>query len=87
MADLSATSATVGLLTTADGRPLKAALATAQARAKRKAFFLVLPLLLFIVLTFIIPIGQMLQRSMYHDGFSANRLVFTTSAKAPCLPI
>ena len=72
MADLSATSATVGLLTTADGRPLKAALATAQARAKRKAFFLVLPLLLFIVLTFIIPIGQMLQRSMYHDGFSAN---------------
>lgn len=72
MADLSASSATGGLLTTADGRPLKAALATAQMRAKRKAFLLVLPLLLFIVLTFIIPIGQMLQRSMYHDGFSAN---------------
>ncbi|AWB49004.1 ABC transporter permease [Gemmobacter aquarius] len=72
MADLSASSATGGLLTTADGRPLKAALATAQQRAKRKAFLLVLPLLLFIVLTFIIPIGQMLQRSMYHDGFSAN---------------
>ncbi len=71
MAELTASSAP-GLLTTADGRPLKAALATAQARAKRKAFFLVLPLLLFIVLTFIIPIGQMLQRSMYHDGFSAN---------------
>ena len=47
-------------LTTADGRPLKAALATAQARARRKAFFLVAPLLLFVLITFILPIGQML---------------------------
>ena len=61
---------TAALLTTADGRPLKAALAAAQARARRKAFFLVAPLLLFIVLTFIVPIGQMLQRSFYHDGFA-----------------
>ena len=61
---------TAALLTTADGRPLKAALAAAQARARRKAFFLVAPLLLFIVLTFIVPIGQMLQRSIYHDGFA-----------------
>jgi len=59
-------------LTTADGRPLKAALAAAQARAKRRAFLLVLPLLLFVLLTFVIPIGQMLHRSVYHDGFSAN---------------
>ncbi len=58
-------------LTTADGRPLKAALAAAQARAKRRAFLLVLPLLAFIILTFIIPIGAMLQRSFYHDGFSS----------------
>lgn len=58
------------LLTTADGRPLKEALARAQSKAKRRAFFLVLPLLLFIMLTFVIPIGQMLQRSVYHDGFS-----------------
>ena len=58
-------------LTTADGRPLKAALATAQARARRKAFFLVAPLLLFVLITFILPIGQMLTRSLYHDGFSA----------------
>ncbi|TNE63279.1 MAG: ABC transporter permease [Rhodobacteraceae bacterium] len=57
-------------LTTADGRPLKAALASAQARAKRRAFFLVLPLLLFILITFAIPIGQMLQRSVYNDQFS-----------------
>lgn len=60
------------LLTTADGRPLKAALGAAQARAKRRAFLLVAPLLLFIVLTFIVPIGQMLHRSVYHDGLSAN---------------
>jgi putative spermidine/putrescine transport system permease protein len=58
-------------LTTADGRPLKAALATAQARARRRAFFLVAPLLLFVLITFILPIGQMLTRSLYHDGFSA----------------
>ncbi len=60
------------LLTTADGRPLKAALQAAQARARRRAFLLVAPLLLFVVLTFIVPIGQMLHRSVYHDGLSAN---------------
>jgi putative spermidine/putrescine transport system permease protein len=60
------------LLTTSDGRPLKAALATAQGRAKRRAFLLVAPLLLFIIVTFIFPIGQMLHRSVYHDGLSAN---------------
>ncbi len=59
-------------LTTSDGRPLKAALASAQARAKWRAFLLVVPLLLFIVLTFLVPIGYMLQRSFQHDGFSAN---------------
>jgi putative spermidine/putrescine transport system permease protein len=59
-------------LTTSDGRPLKAALARAQGRARRRAFLLVAPLLLFIVITFIIPIGQMLHRSVYHDGLSAN---------------
>ena len=57
-------------LATSDGRPLRVALASAQARAKRRAFLLVLPLLLFILLTFLVPIGQMLQRSVYHDGFS-----------------
>ena len=58
------------LLTTADGRPLKAALQAAQARAKRRAFMLVLPLLLFVLLTFLIPIGYMLKRSVEHDGFA-----------------
>ena len=59
-------------LTTADGRPLKAALLAAQSRAKRRAFLLVLPLLFFVLLTFLIPIGYMLKRSFEHDGFAAS---------------
>lgn len=57
-------------LTTVDGKPLKQALAAAQARAKRRAFWLVLPLLLFILVTFVAPIGQMLLRSVYNPSFS-----------------
>jgi putative spermidine/putrescine transport system permease protein len=64
--------AATDLLTTADGRPLKAALAAAQSRAKRRAFLLVLPLLLFVFLTFLVPIGYMLKRSVEHDGFAAS---------------
>ena len=70
MADTTAPGAS-GLVT-ADGRPLKSALAQAQARARRRAFLLVAPLLLFILVTFVAPIGQMLFRSVHHDGFSAN---------------
>ena len=69
MADLSAAPA---LLTTSDGRPLKSALAQAQRRAKQRAFLLVLPLLAFIVITFVVPIGQMLHQSVYNDKFSSN---------------
>ena len=72
MADATAPHVSPALLTTADGRPLKAALQAAQGRAKRRAFLLVAPLLLFVVLTFIVPIAQMLHRSIYHDGLSAN---------------
>jgi len=60
------------VLTTADGRPLARALARSQGRARRKAFLLVLPLLAFILITFVVPIGQMLQRSFYNDGFSVH---------------
>ncbi|GAB1364316.1 ABC transporter permease [Rhodobacter sp.] len=59
-------------LTTSDGRPLKAALAAAGARARRRAFLLVAPLLAFVLITFVIPIGQMLHQSVYHSGFSQN---------------
>ncbi len=60
------------MLTTTDGTPLKKALTRAQRRAKGRAFLLVLPLLAFVLLTFVIPIGQMLTRSVNHDGFSAS---------------
>jgi putative spermidine/putrescine transport system permease protein len=60
------------LLTTADGRPLKEALAAAQSRARRRAFLLVLPLLFFVLLTFLVPIGYMLKRSFEHDGFASS---------------
>ncbi len=60
------------MLTTADGKPLKAALASAQARAKRRAFFLVLPLLAFIIITFLFPIGQMLMKSVTDPRFADN---------------
>ena len=59
-------------LTTSDGRSLKSALIKAQSKARRRAFLLVAPLLVFILVTFILPIGQMLHRSVYHDGFAAN---------------
>jgi len=70
MAD-STTNPEIGL-TTVDGKPLKEALAYAQTRARRRAFLLVLPLLLFILVTFILPIGQMLHRSVYNDGFTTH---------------
>lgn len=57
-------------LTTADGKPLKAALAASQARARRRALMLVAPLFLFVAITFVIPIGQMLFQSIYNPTFS-----------------
>ena len=71
------TTATTELLKTADGRPLREALAAAQARSKRKAFWLVFPLLVFVLLTFLIPIGYMLKRSVEHDGFSKSSPTLT----------
>jgi putative spermidine/putrescine transport system permease protein len=60
------------MLTTADGRPLRESLARAQARSRRRAFLLVLPLLLFVLVTFVVPIGQMLWRSVHNDTFARN---------------
>jgi putative spermidine/putrescine transport system permease protein len=59
-------------LTTADGLPLKTALARAQSRARRRAFLLVLPLLAFVLITFVAPIGQLLFRSLHNDDFSSH---------------
>ncbi len=60
------------LLTTADGRPLREALAKAQSAAKRRAFMLVLPLLAFILVTFVWPIIEVLQQSAYNPRFANN---------------
>lgn len=53
-----------GPMIAADGRPLKASLNRALRRQKLRALMLIMPLLVFIMLTFIIPIGQMLFRSV-----------------------
>jgi putative spermidine/putrescine transport system permease protein len=87
MADLTADIATgsaSGRLTTADGKPLKAALAAAESHARRRAFFLVLPLLLFVLITFIFPIVQMLHQSIYNPGFTLHRDV-GTGVKTPIM--
>ena len=59
MADIDKNKPGAGL-TTVDGMPLKQALALATRRARINAFLLVAPLLFFVVVTFAIPIGQML---------------------------
>ena len=48
----------------ADGRPLKASLNRALRRQKMRALMLIAPLLLFILLTFVMPIADMLFRSV-----------------------
>ncbi|UOM36127.1 ABC transporter permease [Acuticoccus sp. I52.16.1] len=53
-----------GPLTTADGKPLKQALRKANAKARRNALLLVLPLFAFLLLTYTIPIIQMMTRSV-----------------------
>ena len=49
---------------TTDGVPLRVSLKKTERRNKIKAFLLVSPLLLFIIVTFVIPIGDMLTRSI-----------------------
>jgi len=53
-----------GRLLAADGTPLKKSLARALRRQKLRALALIAPLLLFILLTFLAPIGDMLFRSV-----------------------
>ncbi len=61
MTDMTAPS---GPMLAADGTPLKQSLARALRRQKRRALMLIAPLLLFIVVTFLMPIGDMLFRSV-----------------------
>jgi len=66
-------------LTTADGLPLKTSLAKVERRAKFRAFLLVSPLLAFLAVTFLFPIGQMLFRSV-HDPLVSQLLPNTVAA-------
>ena len=66
-------------LTTADGTPLKQALGRVELRAKTRAFLLVAPLLVFLSITFLFPIGQMLFRSV-HDPLVSQILPNTLAA-------
>jgi putative spermidine/putrescine transport system permease protein len=51
----------------ADGRPLKESLGRALRRQKLRALAMIAPLLLFVLLTFVIPIVSMLIRSVEND--------------------
>ena len=65
------------LLRTADGVLLKTALSRVSRRSKIKAFLLVLPLFAFIMISFVVPIGQMLFRSVNNDSFYSNMPLMT----------
>jgi putative spermidine/putrescine transport system permease protein len=56
-----------GPIVAADGRPLKVSLSRALRREKLRAFLLILPLLAFVVISFIAPIFDMLFRSVQDD--------------------
>ncbi|MFM8746775.1 MAG: ABC transporter permease [Aestuariivirga sp.] len=56
----------------ADGTPLKVALARAERSQKLRAILLVLPLFLFIVLTFVAPIGKMLWNAVHDPDVAEN---------------
>jgi len=61
------------VLTTQDGQPLKAALRRALRREKLRAFLLIAPLLIFVLITFVAPIVDMLFRSV-ENGIVADTL-------------
>lgn len=62
-----------------DGMPLRTRLARVERRRKLKAFTLVLPLLLFILIGFALPIGRMMF-SAVHDDTLLTLMPRTTSA-------
>ncbi|WP_417669207.1 ABC transporter permease [Roseibium sp.] len=76
---MSETSET--LLTTQDGRPLKASLRKALRREKMRALVLIAPLLFFVLLTFVAPIADMLFRSV-ENGIVADTLPKTVAELA-----
>ena len=71
-------SETQKILTT-DGIPLEESLKKAEKKNKIKAFLLVCPLLFFIIITYVFPIGDMLFRSV-DDRMVTNMLPKTYKA-------
>ena len=67
------------VLTTHDGQPLHKSLAKALRREKFRAVVLIAPLLLFVLLTFVFPIADMLFRSV-ENSIVENTLPGTTRA-------
>lgn len=53
-----------GQMVTVDGKPLKASLKRAERKRTLVAFLLVAPLLTYLLISFILPIGQMMWRSV-----------------------
>ena len=64
---------------TTDGIPLEVSLKRSERKNKIKAFLLVAPLLLFLIITYIFPIGSMLTRSI-DDKMVTNMLPKTFKA-------
>lgn len=60
------------LVIAADGTPLKKKLAQALFKSRVRAFGLVLPLLIFIVASFIIPIFSLMVQGVKNDTYSSN---------------
>ena len=60
-----------GPLLTVDGTPLKVSLARSHRRSKLRGALLVLPALLFLIIIFVVPIAQLLSRSV--DDTLVNR--------------
>ena len=71
-------SETKQILTT-DGIPLEVSLKKAERKNKIKAFLLVSPLLLFLIITYVFPIGEMFSRSI-DDKMITNMLPKTFKA-------
>ena len=76
---MSEAQAQTGPMLAADGTPLKVSLARALRRQKIRALMLIAPLFLFIVVTFLAPIGDMLFRSV-ENGIVPETLPATVEA-------
>ncbi len=63
----------------ADGTPLRVSLSRALRRSKLQALLLIAPLLIFILMTFVLPIGDMLLRSV-ENGIVSRTLPRTIEA-------